>query len=245
MSNKSVKDYYVKNKSKLMKRFGYSLKIAKDLLMERFDESKSEDLITQMRKEYEDILTKMTDIGGKRNLFISIITDKVSLLAMFFILEKEGYTYREIGDFANKFTEIETKNAMERAEKKGMNLLDLYFDDVFINSAKTHCNDTLKRKYPDNWVMEFVDGTNEDFDYGLNVSECAIHKAYKKLGAEKYAPFTCLIDFAQAHVLGFGLSRTQSLANGAPGCDHRYSRIGNTPKAWPPESFPEYTGKFE
>ena len=238
-------NYYLKNKLKLMKRFGYSLKIAKDLLMERFNESKSENLINQMRNEYEDILTKMTDVGGKKNLLISIITDKVSLLAMFFILEKEGYTYREIGEFANKFTEIETKNAIERAEKKGMNLSDFFFDDVFINTAKTHCNDTLKKKYSDNWVMEFVDGTNDDFDYGLNVSECAILKAYKKLGAEKYAPFACLIDFAQAHVLGTGLSRTKSLANGASGCDHRYSRIGNTPKAWPPETFTEYTGKFE
>ncbi|MFX0145658.1 MAG: L-2-amino-thiazoline-4-carboxylic acid hydrolase [Candidatus Hodarchaeota archaeon] len=238
-------NYYLKNKPNLMKRFEYSLRIVKDLLMERFDESKSEDLINRMRKEYEEFLPKIPDVGGKKNLFISIITDKVSLLAMFFILEKEGYKYREIGQFAIKFTEIETKNAIERVEKKGMDLLDFYFNDVFFNSAKAHCDDTLKRKYPDNWVMEYVDGTNEDFDYGLNVSECAIHKIYKKLRAEKYAPFGCLIDFAQANVAGFGLTRTESLANGALGCDHRFTRTGNTPKAWPPENFEEYTGKFE
>ncbi len=238
-------NYYLKNKSKLMKRFGYSLKIAKDLLMERFIESKTEALINQMRKEYEEILPKIPDVGGKKNLVISIITDKVSLLAMIFILEKEGYKYREIGEFIMKFTEIETKNAMERAEKKGMNLLDFYFNDVYFNSAKAHCDFTLKREYPDNWVMEYVDGTNEDFDYGLNVSECAIHKIYTKLGAEKYSPFGCLIDFAQANVLGYGLTRTKSLANGALGCDHQFTKTGNTPKAWPPENFAEYTGKFE
>jgi hypothetical protein len=238
-------NYYLKEKPKLMKRFGYSLKIAKDLLRERFDEAKSEELINQMRKKYEELLPKIPNVGGKKNLFISIITNKVSLLAIFFILEKEGYSYRNIGEFAIKFMEIETKNAIERAEKKGMNLLDLYFSDIFLNSAKTHCDDTLKRKYPDNWVMEYVDGKNEDFDYGLNVSECAIHKIYTKLGGEKYAPFGCLIDFAQANVLGFGLSRTESLANGASSCDHRYTKIGNTHKAWPPENFPEYTGKFE
>ncbi len=238
-------DYYLKNKPKLMKRFEYSLKIAKDLLMERFDQTKADDLINQIRNKYEDLLTKMPDVGGKKNFLISTLTDKVSLLAMFLILEKEGYTYREIGEFAIKFTEIETKNAMERAEKKGINLLELFFNDVFLNSARTHCNDTLKRKYPDNWVMEFVDGTNEVFDYGMNVSECAIHKAYKRFGAEKYAPFGCLIDYAQGNVLGFGLTRTKSLANGAQGCDHRYTKTGNTPKAWPPETFPEYTGKFE
>jgi hypothetical protein len=44
-------NYYLTNKPKLMKRFGYSLKIAKDLLMERFDDSKADDLINQMRNE--------------------------------------------------------------------------------------------------------------------------------------------------------------------------------------------------
>ncbi|MFX1276562.1 MAG: L-2-amino-thiazoline-4-carboxylic acid hydrolase [Promethearchaeota archaeon] len=245
MSTKSSLDYYSKNKQKLMKQFEYSLKIAKDLLNERFNESKSEGLINQIRKEYEDILTNMTDVGGKRNFFITILTSKVSLLAIFRILENEGYTYREIGEFNNKFTEIETKKAMERAEKRGMNLLDLYFSDPFINSLKKHCIDSHKRKYPDSWVMEFLEGTDEDFDYGFKVSECGILKAYKKLSAEKYAPFACLIDFAQANVMGFGLSRTQSLANGASECDHRYTRISTTPKAWPPDKFKEYTKKFE
>jgi len=238
-------NYYLKNKPKLMKRFEYSLIIAKNLLMKRFAESKSEDIINKIRNKYEDILTKAPDVGGKKNLFISIIPDKLSLLAMMFILEEEVYKYREIGEFIMNFTEIETKNGLERAEKKGMKLIDLYFNDNFYDSVKTHCNDTLKRIYPENWVMEYVNGTNEEFDYGMNVSECAIHKAYKKLGAEKYAPFACLIDFAQANVLGFGLSRSKSLANGALGCDHRYTKNGKTPKAWPPENFVEYTGKFE
>ncbi|MHA2392740.1 MAG: hypothetical protein ACXAEX_12410, partial [Promethearchaeota archaeon] len=81
MPDKSVNDYYIKNKPSLMKQFEFSLKIAKDLLKERFIESKSEDLINRMRIEYEDILTRMTDIGGSRNLFISTLTAKVSLLA--------------------------------------------------------------------------------------------------------------------------------------------------------------------
>ncbi|MEE9377586.1 MAG: L-2-amino-thiazoline-4-carboxylic acid hydrolase [Candidatus Lokiarchaeia archaeon] len=245
MSSKSVKDYYIKNKSGLMKQFEFSLKIAKDLLMESFIESKSEDLINQMRKEYEDMLTKMTDIGGSRNHFISTLTAKVSLLAIFRILEKEGYTYREIGEFNNRFKEIETKNDMEKAEKSGGNLLDVIFSDAYINSLKRHCDNSQKRKYSDNWVMEFMDGTNEDFDYGFNVSECAILKAYKKLGAEKYVPFACLLDHAYAHVLGYGLSRNQTIANGASGCDNRYTRNGNTPKAWPPDNIKEYTKVFE
>ncbi|MFX0146855.1 MAG: L-2-amino-thiazoline-4-carboxylic acid hydrolase [Candidatus Hodarchaeota archaeon] len=239
------KDYCIKNKPRLMKQFEVSLKIAKDILAERFIESKSEALMIQMRKEYEDILTKMTDIGGSKNPFISTLTTKVSLLAMFRILEKEGYTYREIGEFSNTYKEIETKKEMERVEKSGGNLLDIIFSDAYIKPLKRHCEISQKRKYPDDWVMQFVDGTNEEFDFGLNVSECGILKAYKKLGAERYVPFACLLDFAYAHILGFGFSRTKTIANGASGCDHRFTRIGSTSKAWPPDNLKEYTRKFE
>ncbi len=228
-----------------MKQFELSLQIAKDILVERFSESKSEDLINQMRSEYEDILTKMTDIGGGKHPFISTLIAKVSLLAMFRILEKEGYTYREIGEFSNTRKEIETRKEMKKIEESGGNFLDIMFSDAYIKHVKKYCEISQKRKYPDDWVMQFVDGTNEDFDFGYNISECAILKAYKKLGTEKYVPFACLLDFAHAHIVGYGFSRTKTIANGASGCDHRFTRIGRTPKAWPPDNIKEYTKKFE
>ena len=79
--------------------------------------------------------------------------------------------------------------------------------------------------------MLFVDGTNEDFDFGFKVSECGILKVYKKLGAEKYVPFGYILDFIHTHVLRYGLSRTKTIVNGALECNHRYTQIGSTPKA--------------
>ncbi|MFX0022290.1 MAG: hypothetical protein ACFE9S_08175, partial [Candidatus Hermodarchaeota archaeon] len=160
MPNENVKDYYIKNKPRLMKQFELSLQIAKDILVERFSESKSEALINQMRREYEDILTKMTDIGGGKHPFISTLTAKVSLLAVFCILEKEGYSYREIGEFSNTYKEIETRKEMERIEESGGNYLDIMFSDAYIKPQKKYCEISQKRKYPDDWVMQFVDGTN-------------------------------------------------------------------------------------
>lgn len=231
----------------LINQFENMLKIVKDLLLEseNVGESKAKDLINQMRKEYEEMLGNMTNIGGRRNFLISVLIEKVSLLAVYRILEKEGYSYREIGEFSNGYKEIETKIAMERADKEGTKLIDVVFGEAYINFLKKHCATSQKREYPDNWVMEFVDGTNEDFDYGLNVSECGILKAYKNFGAEKYVPFACLLDLAQSHVLGFKLWRNHTLANGGPGCDHRFTRNGITPKAWPPENTKEYKKRFE
>ncbi|MFX0028859.1 MAG: L-2-amino-thiazoline-4-carboxylic acid hydrolase [Candidatus Hermodarchaeota archaeon] len=245
MLDKNVKNYYTTNKASLMKQFELTLEISKDILMERFNKSKSEALINQMRKEYEDMIIQMTDIGGGRNPFISTLTSKVSLLVIFRNLEKEGYTYREIGEFSNRYKERETKMEMDRAKRSGGDLSEVMFGEFYIKTLKRYCKNSQKKKYPDDWVMLFVDGTNEEFDFGLNISECGILKAYKKLGAEKYAPFACLLDFAHAHVLGYGLSRTKTIANGASGCDHRYTRNGSTPKAWPPDNIKEYTKKFE
>ena len=47
----------------------------------------------------------------------------------------------------------------------------------------------LKKEYADDWVMEFVDGDGKDFDWGWDIHECGIQKAYKKFGGEKYLPF--------------------------------------------------------
>ena len=71
-------------------------------------------------------------------------------------------------------------------------------------------------------------------------AEIYLHKVFKRLDAEKYTPLFCLADFSEAKILGFGFSRTQTLAFGAPMCDHRFVKDYKTPSEWPPDNLPEY-----
>lgn len=241
MSEKSVNtDYYIKQKPKLMEQFDKFLRITKDILIKKYSDSKAEELINQMRDEYERIIPEIPYIGGKKNLYTSMLVEGVATLPIILILEKEGLSYREIGEIIYNFFEIASNIRKRKLEKIGQDPADQYFNKNTINFIKIITKKSQKRQYPDDWVWEFVEGEGKPFDYGFNVPECGIHKVFKRLGVEKYVPFICLADFATANVYGFGFTRTQTLGNGAPICDHRFIKNGTTPRAWPPDNLEEY-----
>ena len=53
------------------------------------------------------------------------------------------------------------------------------------------------RKYPDDWFVKYVDGEGQDFEFGMDITECGICKLYKEQGAEDLTPYLCLGDYAQ------------------------------------------------
>lgn len=239
MTVKILDDYYIKNKARLNTQFDKSLHISKDILLERFSEMELEEIFMQMRNEFEKLIPEIPYIGGKKNSFTSMLVDGAIMLSFFRILEKKGMTYHEIGEFSYRLYEKINKRRVEKLEKAGQTPIDQFFNPTYINYCKNLAKTTQLRKYPDDWVMEYVEGDGKTFDYGLNFTECANYKFFKKLGAEIYVPFLCLADFAQANVYEFGFTRTQTIGNGDPLCDHRFLKKGTTPRAWPPETLKE------
>jgi hypothetical protein len=53
-------------------------------------------------------------------------------------------------------------------------------------------------------------------------------------------PIVSIADFVRAREYGYGLKRTQTIGNGAPICDFRYVKDGNTQRAWPPDNLEEF-----
>jgi len=231
MSVKIVNDYYIKNKAKLKAQFEKSLHISEELLLKRFNELELERIFNEMRDEYEKLIPKIPYIEGRKNPFTSMLVDSVSMLAFYRILEKNGLTYREIGEINYELTEKINKIRVHKLEKVGQNPVDQLFNDTYINFNKSLAKTLHQKKYSDDFVMEFVEGDGKTFDYGYKFTECGIYKVFKKLGAEKYVPILCLGDFAQANVYGFGFTRTQTIGNGDPICDHRFLKSGKTPRA--------------
>ncbi len=80
---------------------------------------------------------------------------------------------------------------------------------------------------------------------GINYRECGLVKLYKAHGVEEFTPYLCLTDYSLLSLLDIELKRTQTIANGGSFCDFRFSKNDKGPSGWPPESLPEWTGKFE
>jgi hypothetical protein len=173
-----------------------------------------------------------------------ILTKCISDLAIFRILEKEGFTFNEIGEFHHNYVARVQKARKEILEKAGRDASEYPFDPVYVSYQKKLTEDTKLKLYPDDWVMDFVQGEGEKFEWGWNITECGVQKAYKKLGNEKYLPLICLGDFYEAEGLGFGFTRTMSLGFGADKCTHRFTRTLKTPTAWPPFDLEEFNPEY-
>jgi len=67
MVAKIVEDFYVRKKSKFMRGFDERLTLVNNELCKKFDNLKSEELLNQMKAEFEKILPDIPYIGGQKN----------------------------------------------------------------------------------------------------------------------------------------------------------------------------------
>jgi hypothetical protein len=95
--------------------------------------------------------------------------------------------------------------------------------------------ESQKRLYPENSLWRFVQGEGKEFDFGMDMTECAICKFFHAQGADELTPYMCLTDFAVSKALGMGLIRTTTLAEGGVKCDFRYKRGRETMQSRPSE----------
>ncbi len=244
MTTKIVDDFYVKKKSKFIKSFDERLAVVNEVLGKKFDNNKCEELINQMRAEFEGILPHIPYIGGQKNPLTLILVKCMSDLAVFRTLEKIGFSFGEIGVFHYNYILEVNKNRKKALEQAGRDPSQYPFDPVYMDYQKKLTEETQLRLYPDDWVMDFVEGDGENFEWGWDITACGVQKGYKKLGAEKYLPFICLGDHYEAEGLGFGFTRTETLGFGAEKCTHRFVRNIKTPKAWPPYDLEEFNPDY-
>lgn len=72
--------------------------------------------------------------------------------------------------------------------------------------------------------IEYLIGEGENFDFGVNYLQCGNHRFAMKHGGEAFAPYICMSDIALSDALGWGLKRTQTIADGYHHCDFRFKQ---------------------
>jgi hypothetical protein len=240
MEQNSGESYYLNMKPKLMKDFDKMSKLSGKVLGQYFDQSKVNQTLEESRREYEAFIPQLPYIGGKKNSWTFNLVGGAQMLAIIRPLEREGLSVHEIGNIM-----YETLEAYFESRPRIVNWLTGKFmtSKFFRKKMKKKCADSQLRQYPGDWVAEFVEGEGDRFDFGLDMTECGICKFYKEQGAEEYVPYMCLGDYPQFRAFGIGLTRTQTIGNGAPKCDFRFKKGGKTPRGWPPEELEEFKGK--
>jgi len=93
--------------------------------------------------------------------------------------------------------------------------------------------------------MEYVEGDGENYDYAVYYSECAVLKFFRKMDAEEYMPYICVLDFTSSKVLGTGLRRTKTLNLGGDCCDFEFKKNRPSMPGIPIEDLPEFKNRID
>jgi hypothetical protein len=205
-------------------------------LVTRFGKGRTSGLMKEIRQEYEALTPEVPYIGGEENMFTEWLTYGVYYLAVYRILKAEGQSVEEVGKII-----FDTFQAMADYPKWLLRLVgSLKYNKQYVSQLKEAVAKTQERRYPGDWVAMFIEGDGEEFDYGIDITECGICKFYREQGADELTPYLCLSDCVVSEAFDRGLVRYKTLAEGAEVCDFRYKKgwktfVNPLRDGWPPK----------
>jgi len=221
-------DYYVKRTRRLLWEFGFVAKSTRSVVGEHFDEN-ADTVLAETRREFERLIPQLPYIGGQQP-FTEFVVFTGMLLAVYRVGKAHGKTAEQTGVMIHEIGRAFLKSFPPFLLRL---LVPLNFSRRYLNRVRQQAFESHARKYPDGYVLNFFEGDGKTFDYGVDYLECASCKFLAKQGAPEIAPYLCPVDILYSDALGWGLTRTQTLAEGADKCDFRFKRGGKTNVAVP------------
>lgn len=215
---------YVSRQSGLMKDFDRAIARVKHLLVARYGEENANALMRESRQKYEELIPEIPYIGDKNPLLIFLLPTS-RYLAIYRTFTKHGKTLVEVGQLVYEIGEAEFK-AIPRWIRRVIGIL--WFSPWFIKRLQKRAKSSHGRKYPGGYVLDYIEGDGQTFDYGVDYIECASCKFLEAQDAYELRQYVCAVDKVASEMLGWGLRRTKTLADGDEKCDFRFKKGGNT-----------------
>ena len=214
-------NYYINQKKKLMKVFDKTIDWFSPNLIELYGKVFTDQVIQEARIEYERLIPLIPFIGGSKVHMTEDLMESVRILAYLRVLKIHGKTVEECKEII--YGGMETRFA--RYPRLVLKLGGMRaFSKLFRRYLQKQAKETKERKYPQGFVFDFVDGNRKEFDWGLEIFECGICKFYQEQNASEFMKIVCSIDYVLSDKLGYGLYRTETLAEGAGKCNPRVKK---------------------
>ena len=215
-----INGYDTKGREKLLREFGRSVAAMKEFLVARYGADLADQLQRDAHHEYESIIPKIPRIdGGRRsgtfNRFLQITAQE---LAVYNTMKKVGKGPDEAWELCHDALRL--RLAEIPAWKRRLFAWFLFSPVVKKVFARRVRKNEIERM--GEFEIAYVDVGGDGFDYGVNYLQCENINFLKKNGAEAFAPYVCMSDIALSDAFGWGLTRTQTLADGCGHCDFRF-----------------------
>lgn len=208
-----------------LRDFDRTAALVRGFLAERFGAQTADSICCDARRQYESIIPQMPTIEGARarmlNSFLRITAQEV---AAYRAMKGHGLTPAQAWEFCQEAIRLR----MESFPRwKAWLLRKLMFSTLAKSVVRRRAQRGEQLRFGD-FEVRYVTGNGERFDFGVDYVSCGNLELVKKLGAEEFAPYVCMSDIPLSDGLGWGLIRTQTLADGCAHCDFRFKKGADT-----------------
>lgn len=217
-----TEDWYLKNKSKIMRQVRFALRSYRTEFEKAYGKAEGEAISRETLQRFEVLLPDLPYIGGDENRLSKALCITAASLAMYRSLQARGASVEEAARLiylgtASFYNSFPTRWLMRW---QGRQYYSRKRQDQVVHAAAV----SQERRYPDDWVFEAIKGDGQDFDFGLDYTECGLLKYLDREGAPELAPYLCWTDYPMFAAMGMKLVRTETIAQGGQRCDFRLSR---------------------
>ena len=217
-----TENWYLQHKSRIMWQTRFILRHSRKHLAAAYGKVEAEAIFRESLERFEALLPDIPYIGGAENRDTQSLCMAASWLAMYRSLQARGASVEEAARILYLGTVSFVSSIPMRwlLRWQGRRL----FDQRRIEKRRRDAEISQQRRYPDDWVFEIVDGDGQDFDFGVDYTECGVVKYFAREGASELAAYGCWIDYPMFAAMGVRLDRSETVAQGGRRCDFRMSR---------------------
>lgn len=185
--------------------------------------SRVEQMCAAVREEFDLLIPEIPRIPRARmlNSFLIITAQE---LAAYKGLKKFDMQVAEIWQLCHKAIRLRT-NAVPKWKRWLLKQAMFSKPAKNVLAQRAALNQTVCLG---DFEIEYLAPDLQDFDVGVNYRGCGNYSFVMKHGGAEFAPYVCMSDIALSEAFGWGLVRTQTLADGCDHCDFRMTKGGPT-----------------
>ena len=215
MESDVVYGHYTSIKTKLLKDYENTADAVEPFLTEQYGLEQIQTLIAEATREFEKLIPEIPFINTPRGrAFNGFLLITAQELAAFKAMSKHGKTPAEVWEVCHK--------ALRPTTAKIPLWACWIMKTMLFSRVTTKIFSKRGRKQIGNFEVEYLSGEGKGFNIGANYHRFGNIEFVYKHGGEAFAPYICMSDIALSDSLGWGLTRTQTLADGGSHCDFRF-----------------------
>lgn len=221
-----IMGYYTRRKDALLRGLDRTAALMKEPLTRRYGAEFSDILLREVRQEFSRLIPEIpyTKGGMRTRMFNSFLVVTAQELAVYRVMKRHSKSPAEAWELCHEALRLWLAEypswkrwVLQRA------MFSSIVAKVFERRAKKN-----QRGHFGGFEVEYLVPADEDFDLGINYHRCGNLDFVRRHDGKEFAPFVCMSDIALSDALGWGLVRTQTLADGYAYCDFRFKKGAET-----------------